>query len=41
MTPMYATRLMDKVGLTVVNAFLLAGLPVAVIAIFAQAVAPL
>ena len=41
MTPMYATRMMDKIGLTVVNALLLAGLPVAVVAIFLQAAAPL
>lgn len=37
MNPLPATNWMDKVGMTVVNAVLLAGLPVAMIIIFVNA----
>jgi len=36
MSPLAATTWMDKVGTTVISAILLAGLPVALIAIFLQ-----
>lgn len=37
MNTMNATRWMDKIGMTLINAALLAGLPLAVIAIVVQA----
>jgi hypothetical protein len=37
MTPFVATDIMDRIGMTFINAALLAGLPAAVIAIFLQA----
>ena len=38
MTPFVATEVMDRIGMTFINAALLAGLPAAVIAILLQAV---
>lgn len=37
MNAMNATRWMDKIGMTVINAILLAGLPLAAVAVIVQA----
>lgn len=37
MNTMNLTNLMDKIGMTVINAILLAGLPLAVVAVVVQA----
>lgn len=38
MQAMNTSRMMDKIGMTVINAVLLAGLPLAVVAILVQAI---